>query len=67
MLYEQNTIIKLLKFDIAGIYSQKIFENLNHTTLTKIFYSDYKDENGDLYLKDTREHTCLITNYKKLV
>jgi len=52
---------------VTGIYSQKIFENLNHTTLTTIYYADYKDENGDLYLKDTREHTCVITNFKKLV
>ena len=49
-----------------GIYSQKIFTKLNHETLVSVNYEDFKDENGELYLKDTREHTSIISCYKKL-
>ena len=30
-------------------------------------FDNSRDENGELYLKDTREHTKIITCYKKLV
>ena len=52
---------------VTGIYSQKVFEKLEHTTLTSLDYDDFRDENGELYLKDTREHTKIITCYKKLI
>jgi len=52
---------------VTGIYSQKIFKKLDHTVLTSLDYVDFKDKNGELYLKDTREHTSIITNYKKLI
>ena len=28
-------------------------------------YEDFKDENGELYLKDTREHIKVIACFKK--
>jgi len=52
---------------VTGIYSQMVFTKLEHTILTSLEYADFKDENGELYLKDTREHTSVITNYKKLI
>ena len=52
---------------VTGIYSQRIFTKLGHTTLTSLDYDDFRDENGELYLKDTREHTKIITAYKKLI
>ena len=52
---------------VTGVYSQKVFEKLEHTTLTSLDYDDFRDENGELYLKDTREHTKIITCYKKLI
>ena len=54
------------QFQILGNYSQKIFTKLNYQTLTSLDYADFKDENGDLYLKDTREQTSIITCCKKL-
>ena len=53
------------KLQILGIYSQKIFQKLDHKTTHSVKYADFKDENGELYLKDTREHICVISCYKK--
>ena len=50
-----------------GLYSQKIFEKLGHTTDNRLMYNEFVDKNGELYLKDTREHTSCITCYRKLV
>ena len=52
---------------VTGVYSQKIFTKLEHTTLKSLNYADFKDENGELYLKDTREHTKIVTCLKKLI
>ena len=51
---------------ISGKYSRRIFERLGHTILTEVIYADFKDENGELYLKDTREHLSCITCVKEL-
>ena len=51
---------------VTGVYSQRIFTRLGHTTLTSLDYDDFRDENGELYLKDTREHDKIITCVKKL-
>ena len=52
---------------VTGVYSQRVFTKMEHTTLTSLDYDDFRDENGELYLKDTREHTKIITCYKKLI
>jgi len=51
---------------VTGKYSRRIFEKLGHTVLTEVVYADFKDENGELYLKDTREHLSVITCVKEL-
>merc|ERR1712013_781583 len=51
---------------VTGNYSRNIFEKLGHTILTEVAYADFKDENGELYLKDTREHVSIITCIKEL-
>jgi len=51
---------------VTGNYSRKIFEKLGHTILTELAYADFKDENGELYLKDTREHVSVTTWVKEL-
>jgi len=46
---------------VTGKYSAKIFDKLGHTLLKAVKYADFKDSNGELYLKDTREHDeCMI-------
>ena len=61
------TILTRNKIQFTGKYSQRIFEKLEHTTIKRVMYDDFRDENGELYLKDTREHTSIITCYKKLI
>ena len=51
---------------VTGVYSQKIFTKLEHTTLKSLNYADFRDEKGELYLKDTREHDKIIICFKKL-
>jgi hypothetical protein len=51
---------------LLGKYSRRVFEKLGHTILSEVAYKDFKDETGELYLKDTREHLSLITCFKKL-
>eukprot|EP00092_Neocalanus_flemingeri_P035895 GFUD01039082.1.p1 GENE.GFUD01039082.1~~GFUD01039082.1.p1 ORF type:complete len:248 (+),score=49.66 GFUD01039082.1:47-745(+) len=51
---------------VTGKYSRKIFEKLGHTILSEVVYADFKDENGELYLKDTREHLSVISCVKEL-
>ena len=51
----------------SGVYSQRIFEYLGHNVINRVKYEDFKDENGNLYLNDTREHTSIITCYRKLI
>ena len=51
---------------VTGNYSRRIFEKLGHTILSEVVYADFKDANGELYLKDTREHFSVITCVKEL-
>ena len=51
---------------VLGKYSRRIFEKLDHTILSEVVYADFKDENGELYLKDTREHMSVIKCVKEL-
>jgi len=51
---------------VTGKYSRRIFEKLGHTIINEIKYADYKDEQGEPYLKDTREHESLIICWKDL-
>jgi len=51
---------------VTGKYSRRIFEKLDHTILSEVVYADFKDENGELYLKDTREHLSVISCIKEL-
>ena len=51
---------------ILGKYSRRIFEKLEHTILTEVAYDTFKDDDGELYLKDTREHLSVITCVKEL-
>ena len=51
---------------MTGNYSRRIFEKLGHTILSEVVYADFKDENGELYLNDTREHFSVITCVKEL-
>ena len=43
-----------------GLYSQRVFEKLGHTVINRVMYEEFRDENGELNLKDTREHTSII-------
>jgi len=52
---------------VTGIHSLKIFQKLNYNTLVCVNYADFKDENGELYLKDTGEHISVTSCFKKLV
>ena len=61
-----STILIIIVFLMSGNYSQRIFTKLDHTTLNSVNYDDFRDENGELYLKDTREHVKIITCFKKL-
>ena len=58
----------ILYFDLlhSGNYSKKLFTGLGYTELTAIKYSEFRDEEGELYLKDTREHIAATTFTKKL-
>ena len=51
---------------LSGIYSQKIYKDLGFSWMKELVYSDFKDENGDVILDDTREHKSAITAYKAL-
>ena len=52
---------------VTGLYSGKIFrEKCNYIVDYEVFYAQFVDENGDLYLNDTREHLSCFSCYKKL-
>merc|ERR1711892_392762 len=51
---------------VTGKYSRRIFEKLGYTILSEVAYADFKDEDGELYLKDTQEHLSIISCIKKL-
>jgi len=42
---------------VTGVYSAKVFDRLGYTKLKELEYAEFRDERGDLYLKETREHT----------
>ena len=45
----------------TGNYSRKIFSGLGYTHLNTVTYDEFRDEQGELYLKDTREHIAATT------
>ena len=45
----------------TGNYSRKIFAGLGYRHLNTVTYSEFRDEQGELYLKDTREHIAGTT------
>jgi len=51
---------------VTGNYSAKIFDKLGHTLVKAVNYADFKDNKGELYLKDTREHIQCRTYLKAL-
>merc|ERR1711936_556526 len=51
---------------VTGKYSRRIFEKLGHTILSEVVYDEFRDQNGELYLKDTREHKSIISCLKEL-
>jgi len=51
----------------SGLYSQKVFRNQNWTNIESFAYADFKDENGEEYLKDTREHTHVMTFFRNIM
>jgi len=48
---------------VTGLYSGKIFRNAGYRILKEVQYANFRDEDGELYLKDTREHLscCVMT------
>ena len=40
----------------TSIYSQRIFANLKFDILNEFEYDEFKDENGEIFFKDMREH-----------
>ena len=51
---------------LTGIYSQKIFSDLDFSFIKELAYADFKDKDGNVILEDTREHTSMKTCFKKL-
>ena len=51
---------------VTGNYSRKIFSGLGYTHLNTVTYDEFRDEQGELYLKDTREHIAATTFCKQL-
>ncbi len=51
---------------VSGIYSQKIFRDLDFTLMKEITYEDVKDRRGKTILNDTREHKKCQTVYLRL-
>ena len=51
---------------LTGIYSQKIYRDLDFPFVKELIYAEVKDKDGKLLFDDTLEHTTLKTAYKKL-
>ena len=52
---------------VTGLYSGKIFrDKLKYTVRSEVFYAQFIDEDGNLYLNDTREHLSCFMCYKKI-
>ena len=50
----------------SGNYSKKLFVGLGYTQLKAVNYDEFRDEQGQLYLQDTREHIAATTFCKQL-
>jgi len=50
---------------VTGNYSAKVFSMLGYKLEHGIRYSDFRDESGNLYITDAREHDRCITVSKK--
>jgi len=51
---------------LTGIYSQKIYRDLDFPFVKELIYAEVKDTDGKLLFDDTLEHTTMKTAYKKL-
>lgn len=51
---------------VTGMYSERVFINLDYKVLKELYYQNFRDEKGELYLKDTREHSKCFTCVKVL-
>ena len=51
---------------LSGIYSQKIYKDLSFSWMKEMVYANFKDNDGNIVLDDTREHKSMITAFKKL-
>ena len=50
----------------TGNYSRRLFAGLGYQHLNTLTYSEFTDQQGELYLKDTREHIAATTWLKTL-
>ena len=50
----------------TGNYSRRLFDGLGYTHHNTLTYSEFRDPQGELYLKDTREHIAATTWSKPL-
>ena len=51
---------------LSSIYSQKLYKDLGFSWMKEMVYADFRDEEGNIILDDTREHKSVITAYKTL-
>jgi len=51
----------------SGNYSGKIFLRAGYDKGREVVYADFRDEKGELYLNDVREHIAAVVMTKKLV
>jgi len=51
---------------VTGNYSANIFRKLGYSVVNELEYDKFRDEDGELYLKDVREHIKCIYFIKKL-
>ena len=52
---------------VTGLYSGKVFrDKCNYTVRSEIFYAQFIDKDGNLYLNDTREHLSCFMCYKNI-
>ena len=51
---------------LTGIYSQKIYRELDFSFEKELIYAEFKDKDGNIPFHDTLEHTSMKTAFKKL-
>ena len=51
---------------LTGIYSQKIYKDLDFQFVRELIYADHKDKDGKIIFDDTLEHNSMKTAFKKL-